>query len=418
MNTYIIIGPIAGYISGAPIYWYNKLRYLEECGWKAVILPTGRGEVLVHGLEKYAKGSFPCLLDNPSTFSKRQQDAILTKVCDAVGEVDGSCIVETGTDGICYWGELIARRLRARHVVFFLDENNERAHEGISFFQFKFQRDEFAAINPIVAKRLLCLPEQEYSGKRLSFRARCTNSVQEFENELSISIRYGDFNIGSIGRLEKAYVPQIVEGAIEFAEAHKELDILLVFLGGGPNDEASRIRSACSGRRNLRVLVSGYMWPLPLSVVRRMDVFVSASGSASIPAQHGIPSIMMDVTGAGPIGFQESDVPQLIDTDVSERKPLAWYFEQVLCGNVTKKEDCFSEAEQWSIFRAEFQRQVNSVLELKSALDYFDTTRSPRHSGTWKRLLGIRLLGVHLFYFLRSAAKNHSLVSFDAKGWE
>lgn len=37
-GTYIFICDIAGYISGAPIYYRNKALFLEKDGWNVAIL--------------------------------------------------------------------------------------------------------------------------------------------------------------------------------------------------------------------------------------------------------------------------------------------------------------------------------------------------------------------------------------------
>lgn len=60
-GTYIIICDIAGYISGAPIYYRNKALFLEKDGWNVAILANRNGRVYIDGLERFAAGFFPFL---------------------------------------------------------------------------------------------------------------------------------------------------------------------------------------------------------------------------------------------------------------------------------------------------------------------------------------------------------------------
>lgn len=134
-GTYIFICDIAGYISGAPIYYRNKALFLEKDGWNVAILANRNGHVYIDGLEHFAAGFFPFLRDDPASLPKEVTTKHVTELARSIKCVpDMPVIVETGTDWTSYWGELLAKRLKGRHMVLFLDEDNQRAKKTHCLF--------------------------------------------------------------------------------------------------------------------------------------------------------------------------------------------------------------------------------------------------------------------------------------------
>lgn len=133
-KKYILICGIANIISGAPIYYKNKIDYLEDKKWNVTVLPINSGTVYINGFEKYNHKNFEFLQYYPFVFNKRKIEEYLQILSDYVLKNDTNnfedIVIETGTDYTAYWGELLAKKINAKHIVVFLDENNAFVNEN------------------------------------------------------------------------------------------------------------------------------------------------------------------------------------------------------------------------------------------------------------------------------------------------
>lgn len=376
-GTYVIIADIAGYISGAPIYYRNKAIFFEDLGWKVLILATNEGHVYVEGLERFVVGTFAFLKEDPMVFPRRILERHIQElVAPLRQDCDDAIIVETGTEWTAYWGEILAERIQARHMVFFLDEDNHRIGDRIDFFNFKRLRGEMACITEQTMTSLFAGVAGYDESAAVDFQACCTNSVQDICTEFSNTLTLHDFNIGSIGRLNKPFVPGLIDEIRLFADKHPDLDIQAVFFGGASPSDEKMVRHAFDSCRNVCATVSGFMWPFPKSSICAMDVFASAAGSKNISSELGIPTIAMDVTGRGAIGLVGGvDVarnPLYRDEENCSRLEASFYFEQVYRGEVCKTESKLNLQAQWEKFCKEYRKQLETALNCGSSLEYYE----------------------------------------------
>lgn len=305
-NTYVIICGFADVVAGGPIYYANKVRYMELQGWKVIVIPTNRGKkVLIHGLEKFLGPYVPFILDNPNEYSKRQRKKLVDYLEAFVPKDRGETIIETGTDYTNYWGEALAERICAKHIVIFLDEQNSRINgKVIDFYKFKYKRHELACITkPVMQhlfKKFLTLKLNEC----YELRCVCSNTLDDYDHPITSLIQRSDYNIGYIGRLEKPFFHTIIDGLIEFCKANITKAITIVFFGGAFEQKTiDTIKSLFERFKKVKVVITGYLFPLPLAALRKMDVFVSGAGSASVAAKAGVLSIYIDMLSYCPSGI-------------------------------------------------------------------------------------------------------------------
>ena len=150
MKTYIMIFGIANIVAGGPIYNANKIRFLESRGWNVVVFPTDSGNIYIKPLEKYNNMSCGFVHFPPYIFRKKQVEKFVTKMADAI-PASNELIIETGTDYTALWGELLAKKIKARHIVMFLDEKNENINAySSSFYEFKYKRNELYSISETI----------------------------------------------------------------------------------------------------------------------------------------------------------------------------------------------------------------------------------------------------------------------------
>lgn len=306
MKTYIIICGFADVVAGGPIYYANKVRYMEQQGWQVVVIPTNKGEkVFIHGMEKYLGPYVPFILDNPNEYNKKQREQLVDYLESFVPEDRGETIIETGTDYTNYWGEALAERICAKHIIVFLDEQNSRVTEKvIDFYKFKYARHELACITKPVMQNLFKGYMSLELNECYALRCACTNTLDDYEHKITSLIPKSDYNIGYIGRLEKPFFPTIVEGFINFCKKNDKEKITIVFFGGAFEEKTvDALKDKFKLLSNVQIFITGYLFPLPIAALRKMDVFVSGAGSASVAAKAGVLSIHIDMLSYNPSGI-------------------------------------------------------------------------------------------------------------------
>lgn len=306
MKTYIIICGFADVVAGGPIYYANKVRYMEQLGWRVIVIPTNKGKkVLVRGMEKFLGPYVPFILDSPNEYYRKQREKLVDYLESFVPKDRGETIIETGTDYTNYWGEALAERIHAKHIVIFLDEQNLRVTGNvINFYKFKYVRHELACITKPVMQNLfkgyLDLDLKECT----ALRCNCTNALDDYEHEINSLIPKSDYNIGYIGRLEKPFFSIIVDEFINFCKKNCEKKITIVFFGGAFEQKTiDALEDKFKSLSNVRIFITGYLFPLPIAALRKMDVFVSGAGSASVAAKAGVLSIHIDMLSYQPSGI-------------------------------------------------------------------------------------------------------------------
>ena len=306
MKTYIIICGFADVVAGGPIYYANKVRYMEQLGWRVIVIPTNKGKkVLIRGMEKFLGPYVPFILDSPNEYNRKQRERLVDYLESFVPKDRGETIIETGTDYTNYWGEALAERIHAKHIVIFLDEQNPRVTEGvIEFYKFKYDREELACISIPVMQNLFKGYLTLEADECCALQCACTNTLDDYEHKINSLIPKSDYNIGYIGRLEKPFFSIIVDEFISFCKRNGRKKITVVFFGGAFEQKTvGALEDKFKSLSNVRVFVTGYLFPLPIAALRKMDVFVSGAGSARVAAKAGVLSVQVDMLSYEPLGI-------------------------------------------------------------------------------------------------------------------
>lgn len=304
MKTYIIIGAAGGYISGAPIYHRNKALYLRDRGWTVYYISCCGGHVYVRDLEQFIVATCSFLCQEAYMFSRYRQKKLLDYIVDKLPAIGEEVVIETGTYYTAYWGELLSQYLKAKHVIVYLDEHND----GISdlqadFFKFKYGRNELACITRQTMLEIFSpfwyLTEQ----KAVELPCCCTNSLEDYDYEAIRSLKGYDCSVGYIGRLEKDAMKVCLEGVIQFASLNPQKEIAFICLGGAQTEIIEQIKRECARFSNITLFVSGYIFPIPLSAVRKCNVVFASAGSVYISVRAGVPTVRINVYTNQPDGF-------------------------------------------------------------------------------------------------------------------
>lgn len=375
-KVYVMMFGISNIVAGGPIYNANKIRFLESKGWNVVVFPVDSGKVYIKPLEKYNNNSYDFIHFSPYIFGKRKTEKFVEKMASLIPQSD-EIIVETETDYTALWGELLAKKLKARHIVMFLDERNENINSYSSpFYEFKYKRNELYSISQKSLTYIFSPYFKIESPEKNVWNAWCSNSVESIESDVPELLPKADYMIGSIGRLDKSFVSNIISGVCAFSDKHRENSIGLCMFGGADDKTILQIKKEIQLHHNIKLFISGYIWPIPAAVFPRFDIFISGAGAARVSANMGIQTVNMDVITNEPTGLIDNPSEFHCVPLKGANKDVQDYLTAVLIENdKIEIHNTVSIEKKWEIICKDFCDQLRHIEAIDTPLIYFDTSK-------------------------------------------
>lgn len=298
-KRYIFITDSINMVGGIQFWLVGKTKYLESQGWDVYVLFSDIGKhqhAVVTSLDKYLDGQIPGLALPPCVYPKPMRERILIKMKKIVASKGDSdeTIIETHSPVGALWAEPFAERLNGKHVMFIC---NEKYHGPgtwydpfIEFFDFKHRRKELAGevngeIQKLFADYKTVSPEQDY------IFLLDDDPVHEVINERVEALTRKDWNICYIGRPNKSYVPNVLEGVTNFSKSHTDKEIHFIIVGDCSEIRA-KIDDLMSPLNNVTITELGNVVPIPKSLFTKTDVVIAGSGSARCAVYAGVPTIL------------------------------------------------------------------------------------------------------------------------------
>ena len=306
MKKYIFLTFAISGIGGTQIYVRNKIIFMQKQGWDVLVISTEPGDdICVKELQPYRDYIMPELMQNPFLYSKCQRLNMLYKMMTFVGGNCENIIIESNFMQISLWGELLAKKMEAKHFVYLIQEDYKMiSRKYLDFFNFKYERGELAGNTKYALKQLFKGYRHIPKDKTGELTAVCYNTIEECESTFDEYIEKVDFHIGSIGRVNKPFVNQMVEDLIEFSKLHKGDTFQLVMFGGSPDKkDLEEIYFKVKDIENLSVFITGPIFPIPKTILDKMDAFISSAGAARTSSDAGYITITIDANDFEPIGI-------------------------------------------------------------------------------------------------------------------
>lgn len=301
MKSYIFLTPNIFNVGGAQIYLKYKSEWLIDKGYKVIIISSIKSKYMINGLEKYKDFVVEGLFNYPHWFYKRKRKRIENILLNIIGDKSDEMIIESTSITVAVWGEIIAKYYNAKHLVYSLQENNEVFNPEIfNFLKFKNIRRELAGINPQSIPRIF--KYESNNGPYL--RAYTLNIPEDYDYSLVNKIAKADYTIASIGRLEKPFVLPLIKEIISFAQMHDDKSFILLMIGGSENKTTEKIlKIMVKKTSNIKLYITGFIYPIPLKLLQIPNVFISSSGACSISSQQKKLTISIDARDHKPIGI-------------------------------------------------------------------------------------------------------------------
>jgi len=305
MKYVILTYSMAG-LSGAPSYVSNKVKWLKERGVETIVidhfggLNPDRG-IVIENLFPYSDNRMLELFFPPSYYSNRQKSMILTRICNIIGSAD-DYVIESNSMRVALWGELLAEKLHAKHLVLCLSEHMSiQSKEEFLFWDYKLNRRELFTIKPQTIQNMFkgyrAISDDE--AQNAFFAASMGIMPEDVPMPELDDLTEAKYKILSFGRY-KPYFDNMVKGVVEFSEKHSEDSVNFLIMGDValPPQTEKLLESA----RNLYVKFIPSKRPVPKAVFDYSDVVIATAGCANLSYKTGAKTISMDVNTCLPLG--------------------------------------------------------------------------------------------------------------------
>ena len=326
MNKYIFFSSCDIHdMGGIPLYYAGKAAWLESQGWKVYIFHPGNSipDCAVPGVNKYVDGSL--VWPSPDwRFSKRIRQDYLKQLERRIGrsQKGDTVIIETHDWWTSPWAELLAKRLKAKHIIHSINEWNDQNIRHIrrysDFYVFKFNRRELYATQKRV--KMIFEDDSRVNPEDSVMFQLEEDPVMDIPDKDIEQITHHDWNIGYIGRSNKDYMHNIITGVCDFAKKYRDHAIQFIVLGDFlPCKEFYEQQS--ENAPNLSLVELGNRFPLPRSYFSKVDVIIAGAGSARCSAYEGIPTLIPDAQNYlcnGLLGY-ETKAPVYREENILQR---------------------------------------------------------------------------------------------------
>ena len=303
---YVILSFTMSGLSGSPSYVNNKVRWLNEKGIDTVVFDHYGSlnlseEVLLENLLPYKDNRMLELFFPPSYFTRIQRAKVIDNLCKTIGEAD-DYVVESNSTRLALWGELLAERLHAKHLLLNVGEHPSiHSEEEYLFLDFKLNRCELFAIKPQALQNMFkgykIISDDE--ARNHFFSATMRVKLEDVPMPELDNLPKAHFKILSFGRY-KPYFDNMINGIIEFAQSHKTEPINFLILGDVKLQ--SKQLDCLESVSNLFVKFIPPKRPVPKVIFDYSDVVIATSGCANISFRTGVKTISMDVNNCEPLG--------------------------------------------------------------------------------------------------------------------
>ena len=300
MKKYIFMTSNIYLVGGIQNYLASKIRYLKKNGWEtyAFFCSGDSGECAYSILNEYRKMEVKELVLYPGAWTLNIVEETIQKMMSMLLETSSQeeIVIESHTDILALWGELLAKRLDAKHMCFICNElfegPNKFYKQYLDFFYFKYIRRELYGIQEESINQLFEGGKYQVDDRRFVFFAAVDECVQDIDNIIVEGIQRKDVNICFLGREDKLW-DEIVKGVVAFSKnnALKSINFILV---GKIWQKRKYIESELKSVKNVTLICTNDLVPIPKKLFEKCDVVIATSGCACLAAEEGVPVIVAD----------------------------------------------------------------------------------------------------------------------------
>ena len=405
MKKYVFITQSISGVTGNQRYVNNKCKLLRENGWEVIVLwnynisPVELEHVKCFDNKKYIHHE---LKFYPSWFSTRGRRKVVDRLASIIGRAE-QIVIESNKLELGAWGELLAKKLRCKHINFVTTEGLSICNKAtFDYCYAKLLKNEFFNINTASVTRFFSNfvtiehPEKYYLGENYPVSVE----VKEYPFPAFDDMPQADYTITHFGRYKK-YVPNLILELNQFAFNHPDKQINLFLIGDA---QLQNSFETSFNQPNVNVSFHSEVITVPKQIFEKSDVIIATAGCASLAAEYMPNVIAMDIKTLEPLGLLKRTT---LDTNASSgqfhnNKSVVQWLESLLV-----------EKEVYPLLKTQrISHGFNYQMQLVEKCDYqyIDTTKvkegMTQHDGLYEFLVKIGLFHVvEYFYFKKRGMK-------------
>lgn len=306
MDKYIIMTASITKVGGAQLYTNYKREYMESKGFSVDIFSCNQGPILMNEFVRYKDNIIEELGFLPMYFGKTKQNEILEKMVSRYDSENYRIIIESHNTTMHVWGELLAARLKAKHIVYEITERSRCKKELFHFFKFKYDRREMAGIKDSSLQYYFRDYMDVPLSKKYSLLAYypCKQVDDVDYNAGNIREASPMCTIGILGRLEKPFVLTVAKQLKAYIECDSNNNYTVIIIGGQKEgcSTKNKIQEIYKDIQNVSLVFTGFLYPIPRGLLSKIDIGISSAGAVVVLAKEGIPTISIDGHDMLPLG--------------------------------------------------------------------------------------------------------------------
>lgn len=378
MKRYIFLTPSIQNMGGAELYVRSKMVWLRHNGWSVDVVYI-KGETIYIPEFKDCKYCISELKYPTFCYNKYRRKKILgnlINICHGSSTYE-EIVIESTSVSISTWGELLSSEIHAKHLLYTLQEDNTISNDSlIKYLLFKYGRKELAGILPRSIYDMLHQVTDVKINNDYFLSAKQGNPVEDIDHpfvELIKDSTY-DYVIGSVCRLDKPCILPTYKEVLNYIICHPDKKFILLLIGDAPKETGitEYIKNEATKVPNLQLFITGYLYPVPLRLIRLCDVCYSTSGSAYLSAKVGVPTISIDGKDFLPIGIVNYTTKNRLFRDNEPIRPISEYFDEILIKHTYP----ITDAEPYP--EVDYQDHLSFLSHSSLTKDYYDI-----HSLSW-----------------------------------
>lgn len=294
MKKYVIFSYNITGMGGGQQYTFNKWRFLQKEGFDVFVFSTIEGTFVIKQFEVFERLIIKELRYPPLSFRYKHVKRIINRIIEIINaKEEDEIYIESDGGYETQWAEIVAKNIGKQHIIFSIAEQQNKQYSDmyLDYLYFKYKRNELYGITK---DSLALIFKNKYTindSDKFVFQAVSTNVVDELGEKDDFQFQPSDYNIAGIWRTNKEGFVSTIREIVPFLNEHKDYLFNIIIIGSGSNENEEVAFNIISNVKNARLYILGYIYPIPLTLLRKMDVFVSTSGSTRIPMYYGIPSI-------------------------------------------------------------------------------------------------------------------------------
>lgn len=316
MKTYIFLTNSLGEYSGGPSYVRNKKKWLEKQGWKVFAFDsTGLEKASITYTEfyEYKNNRLEELFYHPSWYNKKTRNRIINIIISKCLNESDEIVIESNTPVLAEWGEIIAERINAKHLIYLIGENVKISDiNEFNFLYHKYKNIELFSISAKAFQSLWSDYMKIEDADMHYWNAMSMTQPQDVKSADLDSVKHADITITHFGRF-KEYVPNVIKELCLFAENHNDKTINVIFFG--IKSLSSIYIQQLEQNKNIHLYLFDGTFPIPQKIFKISDVVIATAGCAAISASEGSKTISYNVETKLPLGLMCYTTSQISFSD-------------------------------------------------------------------------------------------------------